>query len=397
MNFWSYNYKLADGTLLKDTISVPDADTRVNFTCAAFSSDEELNPFLMLGTQCGGLMLYHPTQDRFIDSGRRAVITQGQISGINLSKKEVVVATTEGEIILYRIINSMFPPTDDKNKPIYMKVDSPVTAMAVEDGNGEGIFATRAGNVYYVNMADRTPIRIVSRLAPHFEHIAYAKFDLSNQHVFLATVGEGSGDVRLLTSRTIDHIYTFLEYGFGPIAFIAQSKSRKNDKRRIIGHKNGALRFVSVDSLKIEHVLELEMDDGEQLTCGFCCSNNINFVVGTSFGAVYICSIKRNIDDKYLARKARIPNLLPPRGGQFAVTSVIMTNFTPDGSVIVAFEHGEVRMWHASVSPEALAKTKTERASKIKAPLGYDAADIPNLQFDLKDKFDMHDPIGEFT
>jgi len=48
-------------------------------------------------------------------------------------------------------------------------------------------------------------------------------------------------------------------------------------------------------------------------------------------------------------------------GRNYAVTSVLMTNFTPDGSLIVAFENGEVRMWQASVSPDALKDTRQNR------------------------------------
>ena len=71
-----------------------------------------------------------------------------------------------------------------------------------------------------------------------------------------------------------------------------------------------------------------------------------------------------------------------------------MTNFTPDGSLVVAFENGEVRMWQASVSLDALKDTRRDRQSRIRTAVGYDIAEIPNLQFDLKDKFDMHDPFG---
>jgi len=141
-----------------------------------------------------------------------------------------------------------------------MQLDSPITAMVMEDGNGEGMFGTRSGDIYYVDMAARAPIRIVSRLAAGFEKISYAKFDSSSQHVFLSTCGVNSGDVKLMTSKTIDLIHTFPQYAFGPIAFIAASKSRKSDKRRIIGHKNGVIRFISVDTLKVDYVVDVELE-----------------------------------------------------------------------------------------------------------------------------------------
>lgn len=133
----------------------------------------------------------------------------------------------------------------------------PITCMAIEEGNGEGIFGTRTGDIYYINMADQEPIRIVTRLAPYFEKISYARFDPSNAHIFLSTVGERSGEVKLMTAKTFDHIYSFPQYAFGPIGFIASSKSRKSDKRRMIGHKSGFLRFISVDQLKVEFVVQM--------------------------------------------------------------------------------------------------------------------------------------------
>lgn len=74
-----------------------------------------------------------------------------------------------------------------------------------------------------------------------------------------------------MTSKTFDHIYTFPQYAFGGIAFIASSKSRKSDKRRMIGYKSGFCRFISVDQLKVEFVVLLDISEGEELTCGFCC------------------------------------------------------------------------------------------------------------------------------
>jgi hypothetical protein len=94
-------------------------------------------------------------------------------------------------------------------------------------------------------------------------------------------------------------------------------------------------------------------------------------------------------------KKSRLNSLIP--GKNFAVASILMSNFTPDGGIIVAFENGEVRYWHAIISNDAVAKSKSERSGKIKAPMGYDVADIKEVQFDLKDTFDMHDPTGELT
>ena len=148
-----------------------------------------------------------------------------------------------------------------------------------------------------------------------------------------------------------------------------------------------------MESLKVDIVLDMELEHGEQLTCGFCCSNNINLVVGTTFGSVYICSYKKNNDGDFVPRKSRLNNLIP--GKNYAVTSILMSNFTPDGGIIVAFENGEVRYWHAIIGNEAVAKSRSERAGKIKAPMGYDIADINEVQFDLRDTFDMHDPRGD--
>ena len=284
-------------------------------------ADPDVNRMLIMGTQDGSVMVYNPVQQSFVENGRKAKVARGQIIGINASKKEVVLATSEGNIWTYKRFNSLFPhqaPAGEEEnkkrgqdfKPKCFSISKsgvvPITCMSIEEGNGEGIFGTRTGDIYYINMADQEPIRIVNRLAPHFEKIMYARFDPTNPHIFLSTVGERSGDIKLMTAKTFDYIYTFPQFAFGPVAFLASSKSKKQDKRRIIGHKAGYIRFISVDQLKVEFVLNMELQEGEQLTCGFCCSNNINFVVGTSFGDVYIGSYKKNQDDRFCATASRL-------------------------------------------------------------------------------------------
>ena len=65
---------------------------------------------LMIGTSDGAITIYNPTQEIFVEDGRRAVVSSGgQIAAIQASKKEVVLCSSKGAIVHYKILNSLFP------------------------------------------------------------------------------------------------------------------------------------------------------------------------------------------------------------------------------------------------------------------------------------------------
>ena len=81
----------------------------------------------------------------------------------------------------------------------------------------------------------------MTKVSPYLDEINILRYDL-NPNVFLTSVGQNSGDMKLLTSGMLDHIYTFPQYALGPVCFVASApKERKN---RMIGHVNGFIKII---------------------------------------------------------------------------------------------------------------------------------------------------------
>lgn len=88
----------------------------------------------------------------------------------------------------------------------------------------------------------------------------------------------------------------------------------------------------------------MELQQGEELTTGAFNPNGMNFAVGTSFGTVYFGQFKKdNQTRNQVIRLARLTGLAKTE--ENAVTSIQLSNFNPDGCLLVAFDNGQVRIW----------------------------------------------------
>lgn len=73
-----------------------------------------------------------------------------------------------------------------------------------------------------------------------------------------------------------------------PVRFILSNP--QNSKLALIGHENGILKVISVDTLNTESLFAIELAEKEQLVSATFNSNGVNFAIGTSHGNVYFGS-----------------------------------------------------------------------------------------------------------
>ena len=92
----------------------------------------------------------------------------------------------------------------------------------------------------------------------------------------------------------------------------------------MIGHSKGYIKIVSINKLTTTSIYRvISLQDGETLTCGVYSPSGHNFVIGTSFGSIYIGMMKRdpmsnrNAFNLFLARIDRVAH-----GTENAVTSI---------------------------------------------------------------------------
>ena len=77
-------------------------------------------------------------------------------------------------------------------------------------------------------------VKLVNKVSPFMDPLTILKYDLANPNVFLSSCGKDIGDMKLMTSGMLDHIYTFPKYALGPVRFVTSSP--KDKKNRMIGH-----------------------------------------------------------------------------------------------------------------------------------------------------------------
>ena len=98
----------------------------------------------------------------------------------------------------------------------------------------------------------------------------------------------------------------------------------------MIGHKNGYIKIVSINALKVNSIYKVSLDEGETITCGVYGPSGHNFAIGTSFGAIYIGMMKRDPmsnSSRYNMLLSRVDSI--SHGTENAVTSIQLTSFDP--------------------------------------------------------------------
>lgn len=218
--------------------------------------------------------------------------------------------------------------------------------------------------------------------------------------------------------------------------------------RRLVGFSNGLIKRFNFGNLSpADRQYKLPLSSGEVLTCGYYSENELNFVVGTNYGTVFFCSMKRlsKKSSQVVARYCRIENI--SRSSSFTdvklksqkhlnpdifndneseltinredsqddlnlfvgITSIHFPPTEPIGVMLVAFDDGSVRLWKSVEKNKQvmrILKLEQEQQASSKdgpraanAPVRYDIADVGYQQFDLMDTFDLfqnpHDDIQD--
>lgn len=205
----------------------------------------------------------------------------------------------------------------------------------------------------------------------------------------------------------------------GHVVFVISNKSSSRKLKRLVGFSNGVVKRVSYDSLSVEHAFKLPLASGEQLTCGFYSENNVNFAIGTSYGTIFIGSLKVHGRSRVEATYCRIDSLAKTqqnyadarRGSQerlnidldadkdeslgsieennsqdhselfTGVTSIHFQSIDPIGTMVVAFDDGSVKLWQSSVKNEPLMKIldlqqQGKRKGGANQPVIYDISEV---------------------
>lgn len=225
----------------------------------------------------------------------------------------------------------------------------------MDERNEEGMIGTSHGKIFYVCLKDnkdkkqeKITVQLVSKVAVSLENVDIVRFDIQNPKVFMTNCGPERGQVKLLSSITMDTVFTFPEYQqLGPVRFITSSKDRKN-RERMVGYANGIIRFISLNELKDSMYYRVELQPDEEITAACYSGNGSNWAIGTSFGSVILGATKRGLfrePDGFIS--TRIDGLM--KDNTYGVTSIQLSDFTPDGKMLASFSNGEVKLWKSFI------------------------------------------------
>lgn len=106
-------------------------------------------------------------------------------------------------------LQTVLPP-DDPDNIRRIKTGSPIIATQMDEQNNEGIVGDADGGIKYVQFNDEqnSQVQLVTKVSPYLDEINILRYD-QNPNVFLTSVGQNSGDMKLLTSGMLDLIHTF--------------------------------------------------------------------------------------------------------------------------------------------------------------------------------------------
>lgn len=207
----------------------------------------------------------------------------------------------------------------------------------MDSDNKEGMCGNTAGVISYLNFdeGEGILIKLVSRPASGPQEVHNCKYDPINQKIFMTSCGETNAKLKMFTSEHIDYIHEFCMQQLGQVVFVSGCTNKaKNQNIRLIGYRSGVLRFVSIEKLESARAFQLDLDEGETLTCGFYQNGASNFGVGTSHGNVYLCSLS-----VHRALKAtKLCDLT--KSIENAVTSMQLSSLDPFGNLLVCFDNG---------------------------------------------------------
>ena len=114
----------------------------------------------------------------------------------------------------------------------------------------------------------------------------------------------------------------------------------------MIGYTDGSIKIMEFKNFEVLAIFKFDLLKGEELTACTWCPNAINFAVGTSFGAVFLCSYKplTGKSSQLVVKAIRLSEVSRPETSS-AVTGILLSSFDPEGSMVVAFANGEIRTW----------------------------------------------------
>lgn len=315
--FSIYRYEVTTQMLQQyDVDNIPADYKNCDFTSLTYTQflNAQGQYYAVIGCSDGSMAAYDLLLNTFIEDGEKRWVIQGEIGHAKASNQTIVIASSMGTIARFAVqTQTQFFPSEVKQVQI-LRAEGGIVSLALDDLNNEGIVGTSLGLLYYFNFSEKLIIKIVQKAYGVQRAISSLKFSETNPQLILSNVSNntengGSTLTKVWTSATLDQVMRFscptgIE-GSGPVSFVLSGTN--GAKYSIIAHQAGLLRFVNIESLRVEGSVRLPIHlEDEQLTSGTINPNGVNVAIGTSLGNIYFGSLKEDSQGRPKAAFGRL-------------------------------------------------------------------------------------------
>jgi len=130
------------------------------------------------------------------------------------------------------------------------------------------------------------------------DELSICKFNIQNPQLFLTNQSPNSNVLSLWATKSLDQVLKLGGGTLSPVRIVLSNPL--NTRLALVGHANGVMRVLSLESLKVTSQHSIRLSPEEELVCGVFNSNGINFALGTNLGSVFFGSLKEDTKGKSL-------------------------------------------------------------------------------------------------
>jgi WD40 repeat protein len=262
-------WKLTDrGELLLRSPVLPKAG--MVLTAVEYTKDGDL----LLGSKTGSVLIYSVSSDRIL---AEQVALGGEIDSISLLSDRLIVSGQSPHINSWSLPSpSDLIPALTRGHPDVLLLDSAVSAQSFEGSGNEGVVGTSVGTIWYVNLMEKSAVRVVS------SHYAEEVVVAASAGKYVSSLSS-DGVVKVWNERNWSQVMS----GYREEAKALTLATHSDGRYLAVGQMGGTVEIFDLNQLKsLGRAVICQTD----ITCVTFTSSDA-LLIGTDTGVIYLLSI----------------------------------------------------------------------------------------------------------
>ena len=262
-------WKLTDrGELLLRCPGLPKSGAVL--TAVEYTRDGDL----LLGSKTGSVIIYSVSSDRVL---AEQVALGGEIDSISLLSDRLIVSGQSPHINSWALSTpSDLIPALTRGHPDVLLLDSAVNAQSFEGSGNEGVVGTSVGTIWYVNLTEKTAVRVVSS---HYSEEVVVAIAAGK---YLSSLSS-DGVVKVWTERNWSQVMSGYREEARALALATHSEGRY----MAVGQMGGTVEMFDLNQLKSLGRAVICQADITSLQF----SSSDSLLIGTDTGLIHLLSV----------------------------------------------------------------------------------------------------------